>query len=67
MRHGTGRRLENVLNSPGKFMIISGNKVLFDNLPTLKSAIKKAHELEWMAYDSHQYLIVQVIADAKKI
>lgn len=56
-----------MLNSPGKFMIISGNKVLFDNLPTLKSAIKKAHELEWMAYDSHQYLIVQVIADAKKI
>lgn len=55
------------MNEPNKFLIISGNKVLYDNLPTLKSALKKAHELEWMAYDSHQYLIVQVIADAKKI
>lgn len=55
------------MNEPSKYLIISGNNVLFDNLPTLKSAIKKAHELEWLAYDTHQYLIVQVIADAKKI
>lgn len=55
------------MNEAGKFLIISGNKIVFDNLPTLKSAINKARELEWMAYDSHQYLIVQVIADAKKI
>ena len=55
------------MNEPNKFLIISGNKVIYDNLPTLKGAINKARELEWLAYDSHQYLIVQVIADAKKI
>lgn len=55
------------MNEVGKFLIISGNKVLYDNLPTLKSAINKARELEWLAYDSSQYLIVEVIADAKKI
>ena len=56
-----------VMNEAGKFLIISGNKVLYDNLPTLKSAVNKARELEWLAYDSSQYLIVEVIADAKKI
>ena len=55
------------MNEAGKFLIINDNKVIANNLPTLKSAVNKARELEWMAYDSHQYLIVQVIADAKKI
>lgn len=55
------------MNEPGKFLIISGNKVIYDNLPNLSAATKKARELEWIAYDHPQYLIVRVIADAKKI
>ena len=55
------------MNEPGKYIIINDNKVIADNLPTLKSATNKARKLEWLAYDSHQYLIVQVVADAKKI
>ena len=55
------------MNEPNKFLIINDNKVIANNLPTLKSAVNKARELEWLTYDSDQYLIVQVIADVKKI